>query len=290
LATLSSVGLQGISAQVEAIMAEEQASQPTWVTVSGRIKHLHDLYGRYALEDRLQYDEIVSQSRAAIPDHIPKDVRKKQRSAYVSARWTHGNINPPAPSNPLPVGQYRAAFIRVDYRALNEEMYRQGREEVSVFSLQKYFWIHSAVANIPKMKARNNRRYAKDMDGLMLALRRGARCPWLLAPSVETDGIQLKAMLMTARDAHPGPDGFEQLPKSGYQLQAKPPIPLQSLIDKGRGVYNVKAVRCREDEAADIEVTAIDPGQVCIIRYTTAPASAWNRGNVSNLMNATETH
>jgi hypothetical protein len=101
---------------------------------------------------------------------------------------------------------------------------------------------------------------------------------------VETDGIQLKALLMTSLNAHPGPSGFSQLAKSGYQLSARPRVHLRDLLRAGRGVYNVKAAACSPQEMSDVDVTAIDPGQVNIMKYATAPASAWTRSNAASLM------
>jgi hypothetical protein len=138
------------------------------------------------------------------------------------------------------------------------------------------------------MKARRNRLYGSDMEGLFLALDRKAAAPWLLGPTVESDGVQLKATLMTVRAHHPGPSGFTQLNKAGYQLAASPPTKLERLLRTGVGVHNVKAVVATAEEVADVTFTSIDPGQVRIIEHGSGTGSEWRRDNARELMSRAE--
>ena len=68
---------------------------------------------------------------------------------------------------------------------------------------------------------RRTNHFARNEKGLLKAISNMQRykCPTLVGPSFETDGHQLKLMLLSSFDPKPGPHGITKLPKRGYQVR-----------------------------------------------------------------------
>jgi hypothetical protein len=73
-------------------------------------------------------------------------------------------------------------------------------------------------AHITTMQRRPNH-YARSEKGVMKAIRYAPKSPLLVAASFETDGYQLKLLLVTSALSHPGPHGLTKLPLRGYQVR-----------------------------------------------------------------------
>lgn len=237
----------------------------------------------YCEADRLAYEEVVRQSRALERDPVHSDKQHNKRvSKFIGKEW--GPFTPPGRATLLPVGKYRVAFLRIDTRAV-EQMYGMKREQRDDFFLQRYFHLTSKTANIPCMKSRQNRKYTRDVLSFVDGIRRRVRTPWLLGASVMSDGVQLKATLNSLHDDHPLAPGTKVLKKAGYQLATKPAVSLESLLEKGRGAYNMRAVFSHDPDVIDrTKFNAVDPGQKRPVEIVSASGADWRRDNAPTLL------
>jgi len=96
----------------------------------------------------------------------------------------------------------------------------------------------------------------------------------------------VKLGLQTISRDHPAFSGSEQLDKAGYKLPRADQT-VVDLLEKGRGVYNVKSVTpvTVEQVPGDLKVMSIDPGQVKVVNVVSAPAKVWMERNPVPLLN-----
>ena len=248
------------------------------------IAHLRNIYNRYVLSDSKQYNHIVKVSYETYPGDGKEDIIK--RAGFVRSRW--GNHKPPKEIAPLPICSTKAVFISIDTKTL----VAWGHEcSDDAWWFDQILQPFSKRVNIPCLRSKGNAKYARDINGFLTALKPvkdggSPKCPWMIGSTFLTDGVQVKLGLHTILRDHPGFSGSEQLDKAGYKLPRAEQT-VVDLLEKGRGVYNVKSVTpvTIGEVPGDLKVMSIDPGQVKVVNVVSAPAKVWMERNPVPLLN-----
>lgn len=109
--------------------------------------------------------------------------------------------------------------------------------------------------------------------------------PWMVAPSFETDGRQLKLQLKTSTAEHPGAPGLMHLHKEGYRVSFRDQT-FEDAMEIGNGVYRLQHIRAvTEASLSGLTVTPIDPGQIQIVEGAHYPAENCTSAQALDLLN-----
>ncbi|KAG5178028.1 hypothetical protein JKP88DRAFT_350433 [Tribonema minus] len=255
-------------------------------------RHLAVLQEDYVVQQRLEYQEIMGELFEAYPDD------PAARAADRDALW--GLPAPPKLTAPLPRFEMKAAFCRYDKTAMGtlvpELQAEMGR--LGICWYRAFMKPEARKAHVTTMQRRTNH-YARSEKGVMKAIRHARQAPLLVASSFETDGYQLKLLLVTSTLSRPGPHGLTKLPLAGYQVGYED-VTLEDVIEGGDGVFRLEKVHrevgaepvaygpadAQERLAAmdGIAVTGVDPGQVLAVSGVGARGEQWRRENAADLV------
>ena len=258
------------------------APLPT-ATYSAKLTFLLLLQQEHLHADRREWEQLWSE----VTEHVPEeegDEYKKQRKALMSTKWPHAK-GPPSEMSPLPKCSNKAAFIRVDQRAIRDMIKNFKGHCKGPWWFSAFAQPHSAQANIPCLRA--SRRWSSSEAGAFAALTRAGdpefKCPWFVDTSFLTDGVQVKLVLVTSALDHAGPPGLQQLPSRGYQVSFAPQD-LHTALERGTGIVRLEHLHDAPGCLDNVEVAAVDPGQVHIFDAVVADGNKWTRTNAPDLM------
>ena len=240
----------------------------------------------YLTQDKRTYEDVIRQAHEQFPGN--NTAAKTQRKNYLSANWQFDTV-PPKEMTPLPMCHTRAAFVTYNKKVL-EEVFPELRTNIEgPWGWSSFMAPFSKEANIPCL--RSGMRYAKSEQSMIKAMKRihsSSQCPWMVACSFQTDGIQMKLLLHTSEQSRPGVSGLINLDKAGYVGDFKSHT-LSDIIDRGVGVYPMKKVIGQSDDIHDVNITSIDPGQVLVIDGPRSAGQDFNHENVQRLIDLPET-
>ncbi|KAG5187392.1 hypothetical protein JKP88DRAFT_307649 [Tribonema minus] len=254
----------------------------------GKLRHLLELQELFLAEDRMRYDAITAAAYAAYPKIYPKDTNKQARQVLLD-KWTFYET-PPRIMSPLPINHNTATFIRVCKKAICELF-----PKLKVCIADGDPWWFKAImdpfskkAGIPRLRNAFNK-YARSEHGMFAALKmvrqgKDLPVPWMIGPSFETDGKQIRLQLITSALEHPGVPGMLQLSKAGYRVSFADTT-LEEVLERGDGVYNLRHIHT----AAGLEgfngvtVTPVDPGQVATVKGVKIRGEDWRIENASDI-------
>ncbi|CAM9202316.1 unnamed protein product [Pylaiella littoralis] len=248
------------------------------------ISHLRNIYNKYIMSDSRNYSQIVRESHELYPGDDKESA--KERGKFKRLKWA--NPTPPREIAPLPICSTRAVFITIDMKTLGLWGYECSDD---AWWFDQILQPYSKRPNIPCLRSKGNAGYARDMRGFLRALKPvkdggSAKCPWMVGSSFQTDGVQVKLGLCTITRDHPAFNGSVQLDKAGYKLPRAERNVLE-LLEKGRGVYNVKSVSPVSIGLIpdDLTIMGLDPGQAKIVDVVKAPSNLWKEQNPIPLLN-----
>ncbi|KAG5188946.1 hypothetical protein JKP88DRAFT_287031 [Tribonema minus] len=245
----------------------ERAKKQT--TVTNQIQHWYDLQKEYVDEPRRRFELMV---RIAIKMYPGKDKpNKTARSTYLKAQLI--GKAPPKILAPLPMASPKAAFIRID-KSTMKALFPSLDIQMGPWGYSAFLDPYSKLANIRCLR---NSTWGRSKRGMMAATGNQdmTECPWLVAPTFETDGHQMKLCLLTSDATNGGAPGVRYLNDAGYKLRTKN-VPLQTILDLGRGVYNDTGIIYGRREAVDdVYIGGIDPGIIKPINCIYGTGAAW---------------
>lgn len=283
---LHSEGFMSDAALRKVLPVIREFNQPCGVSHHERRLFLLKLQLKYLMPDKRTYESIVSEARESYPGSTPED--KQLRSQYYTSRWPV-DCPPPKEMSPLPVCHTSATFVQYDKKCLEEVFPSLKTHIEGPWGYTSFFRPYSYEANIPCLK-NNNTRSGKSEASMIHRMRHmhlGLPCPWLVACSFRTDGLQVKLLLHTVEQNHPTVSGFKQLPLAGYRGDGKE-HELHTILQRGTGVYPLRNVTGTIDDLHDVEVTSLDPGQVLVVDGPRSLGHAFTKENVVELMNVDE--
>lgn len=141
-------------------------------------------------------------------------------------------------------------------------------------------------ANIPCLRSKANRSSRSEYE-LMEAMLKAEKhtIPWMVGPSFETDGRQIKLQLLTTEKAHPGAPGLVKLHKEGYKHVSYEDQTLASVMQQNNGVYRLQHIHAESiDEFNGMTVIPVDPGDAVVAEGAHFPGLDVRAENVVNLM------
>ncbi|KAG5182799.1 hypothetical protein JKP88DRAFT_318275 [Tribonema minus] len=144
--------------------------------------------------------------------------------------------------------------------------------------------------------------YARSEKGIAKAIHLAggiSKAPWLVGPSFETGGYQLKLQLVTSTILHPGPHGLTKLHRAGCQV-GNEDKQLEAVLQGGNGVFRLEKVhrevgadpvgygpadsRMRLKALNGVAVTVVNPGQVLAVSGAVAHGELWRRENAADFV------
>ncbi|CAM9855120.1 unnamed protein product [Ectocarpus sp. 13 AM-2016] len=106
----------------------------------------------------------------------------------------------------------------------------------------------------------------------------------MIGESFETDGVQIKLQLVTMEHGRKSFSGSSQLYEEGYSKLPRADAQIESLLEEGRGVYNISSVVESTSIGEDLVVMSADPGQAKVINVSSATAGIWARKDPSLIL------
>jgi hypothetical protein len=265
-----------------------------------RVRFLWQLQRDYTETDRETFNRHVADACNQFPDAArsgserTEEQRKvfnkaqgKKRSSYIKKHWPHRT--PPKTTLPLPLCDRKAAFIRVDQKAIGQ-MFPEYRESCKgAWWYQAFMRPHSREANVTTLRQHQNS-FGSSEYGVFQALRTATerQCPWLVGSTFQTNGIECKLDLVTSSNDNPGKPGFWAINKKGWKSVSTKQTPLTEVFEAEAGVYQCHHINARDYASSsldDVEVIGIDPGQVKVISALRCKMSEAAHENVVALMN-----
>jgi hypothetical protein len=238
-------------------------------TVTARIQHWYDLQRLYVDEPRRRFESLV---RVAMGEHPGKTKAcKTARSTFIKKNF--GSKAPPKILAPLPFASPKAAFIRID-KSTMQRLFPALNVQMGPWGYGAFLSPYTKKANIRCLRTGT---WGSSEHGMMEAIGNAAmtKCPWLVAPTFETDGEQIKLCLMTSHATTPGPPGLRYLHEAGYNLRTKN-VPLEGIIQCDRGVYNDTGIVYGDRSTVDkVCLGVVDPGILKPINAIFATGADW---------------
>ncbi|AAR26975.1 FirrV-1-M1 [Feldmannia irregularis virus a] len=239
------------------------------------IAHLDWMFKTYVSESRRKYEEVLSRAHSLFPGE-EKEISKK-RNEFMKRELGRGDIiAPPRDTSVLPICSTGSVFIHVDMKTL---------KSWGLFHSNDAWWYKNVLrpfsreANIKCLRSRENTRYASSEQGYLSSLLDNgpAKCPWFVGESFLTDGVQIKLLLVTLEHTRESFSGSSQLNEEGYSKLPRADAPLETLLEKGRGVYNISSLVESESIRGDLVVMSADPGQAKVINVCSATSETWEK-------------
>lgn len=238
-----------------------------------KITHLNWLFKTYVAEDRRVYEEVVSRSHSQFPgeDKVSRDLR----SEFVKKELgDESSIAPPKDTAPLPICSSGSVFIHIDMKTLKHWGFWHSNDAWWFNNVLQPF---SKKAKIKCLMNKENVRYASSEQGYLSSLLGSGpdKCPWMIGESFLTDGVQIKLLLVTLEHTRKAFSGSSQLNEKGYNKLPRANTQLESLLEDGKGVYNISSLVASTSIREDIIVMSADPGQAKVINVSSASAGVW---------------
>jgi hypothetical protein len=255
-----------------------------------KLKLLLDLQELFLTEDRLRYDTVCSSAHDIFPELHPVDTNKDKRLAMIKKEWGFYE-NPPRTMSPLPICHNAATFVRLCRKSICELF-----PKLKVCIEDGDPWWYKAVmdpfskeADIPRLRSLHNK-YARSEHGMFALLKmvrdgKDMPAPWMIGPSFETDGKQIRLNVITSALGHPGVPGLMNLHEAGYRVSFED-ITLEEVLARGVGVYNLKHIHSENGLRGFDGVTTIpvDPGQKDIVTGAHIPGEEVRISNAAELV------
>jgi hypothetical protein len=255
-----------------------------------KLRHLLELQELFVTQDRLRYETVCSAAHAAFPLLHPEDTNKEARAAMIHREWAFFE-SPPSIMTPLPVCHNAATFIRLCKKSVCELFPRLKvcMEDGDPWWYRAIMDPFSKAAAITCLRSPLNK-YARSEHGMFAGLRmmmdgEDLPAPWMVGPSFETDGKQIRLNLLTTALDHPGAPGLLELQNAGYNVSFSDTT-LEQVLAKGDGVYNLRHVHTTAGLAGfdGVTVTPVDPGQVCVVEGAHIPGTECRLENAAGVM------
>ncbi|KAG5175161.1 hypothetical protein JKP88DRAFT_250364 [Tribonema minus] len=224
--------------------------------------------------------EVGESRERAVPG---QGAHKAKRSAFIK-RKVVGKA-PPKILAPLPMAQPGAAFIRIDKAAMKSHFpaldVRSGP-----WGYLSYLDPYSKSANIRCLR---NSSWGRGKLSFLSAVqdRSVTKCPWLLAPTFETDGRQIKLAMMSSEGTRPSHHGLSTLHKSGYQL-GKDVVSLEAVVNGGAGAYNMRFVT-PDERIDDLYIGAVNPATIKPVQAMFTTGDNWVEARLPEAVGRTGT-
>lgn len=250
------------------------------------LRLLMTLQELYLATDRSHYNDVCSQAYTQFPGS--DSASNQQRSAFIKQNWAFAA--PPKCMAALPFCGTQAAFITVDKKCM-QEMCKMQFQEGDIWWYQQFMDPFKKRAKIPCLRLKSGR-VARDEPALLATMQdeNNHFIPWLVGPTFQTDGRQIKLQLLTAEIGHPGAPGLVHLHKEGYHQVSSENSTLEDVLALGNGVYNLRHIHTDAGLEAfdDVAVIPVDPGDVAVVEGAQFPGEAVRKENVQQLMDSTQ--
>ncbi|CAM9522063.1 unnamed protein product [Laminaria digitata] len=239
--------------------------------------HLNWMFKTYVAESRRMYEEVVSRAHS----HFPGEDKVSRKKRYEFMKKELGEENtyaPPRDTAVLPICSTGSVFIHIDMKTLKSWGLCHSND---AWWFNKVLQPFSKEANIKCLRSEENATYASKEQGYLSSLLGSGpdKCPWMIGESVLTDGVQIKMLLLTLDHTRKAFSGSSALNKAGYSKLPRADVPLECLLKRGRGVYNISSVEASSSIAADLVVMSADPGQAKVINVSSATSDIWATRN-----------
>lgn len=270
----------GFSAATNAAKEIRREASTTTTTNEEKRAHLMRLQKIYCRDDRLYYDAVWRDA---------EEIDKKDRKTWVAERWIYKEA-PSKDSPPLPFCHSGASFITLDKKAMGQLCPHLSNDLDGPWGYKSYMNPFDKKAKITTLTSAAASFGSSETSFFEAMTRQDVTtCPWLVAPTISTDGRQVKVHLVTADVDHVAPHGFDKLHKSGYMVDEKGErFDISSLLRTGNGVYRLEHVHGRREDLEGARVTGVDPGQVHVVDGAVATGEEWTREGVVSLMTTSE--
>ena len=237
------------------------------------IKHLDWMFKTYVAESRSMYEKVVSRAHSSAPGE-DKECRKKRYEFMKSELGEEFIYAPPKDTAVLPICSTGSVFTHIDMKTLRSWGLLHSNDAWWYKDVLRPF---SREANIKCLRSKENAKYASSEQGFLSSLLESGpdTCPWMIGESFLTDGVQIKLLLVTLEHTRKAFPGSSQLNEAGYNKLPRADAQLESLLDEGRGVYNIKSVLPSPSIRDDLVVMSADPGQAKVINVSSATAETW---------------
>ncbi|CAN0207791.1 unnamed protein product [Pylaiella littoralis] len=204
------------------------------------IRHLHWMFDTYARESRDTYNDVVKRGSTQFPG---KDKASKKAFGEFIRKELAVKIKgvicaPPRDTAPLPLCSTRAVFVRIDHRTLKSWGFNTTNDPWWYSGVLSPF---SRMTNVKCLRNAECTRYASTEEGFLSCLLGDgpAKCPWMIGSSFLTGGLQVKLLLTTLASTRGAFPGSTALDEAGYNMLPRADVPIQELLSRRRGVYNV---------------------------------------------------
>ncbi|KAG5184074.1 hypothetical protein JKP88DRAFT_315688 [Tribonema minus] len=253
VAALIGLGFDDIIYRLDIITFCERARAVDGVTE--QIRHWFNLQREYIDEPRRRFEMVIRAANTLHPGKQGKQGRKK----FIDTNFTRKA--PPKIVAPLPYANPRAVFIRID-KSTMKGLFPSLNIEMGPWGYRSFLSPYNKKANIRCLRCSTRGSSERSMMEA-IANPDVTECPWMVAPTFETDGHQIKLSLMTSHGTNPGPPGLRYLHEAGYKLRTKNEG-IMDVVGRGRGVYNDHGIIFGEDRTVldDAMLGGVDPG-VC---------------------------
>ena len=237
------------------------------------IKHLYWMFNTYVAESRRMYEEAMSRAHLVAPGE-DKECKKKRHEFVKNTLGEEFTYAPPKDTAVLPICSTGSAFIRIDMKTLKKWGLLHSNDAWWYKDVIRPF---SKEANIKCLVNKENATYASSEQGFLSSLLESGpdKCPWMIGESFLTDGVQIKLLLLTVEHGRKAFPGSSQLNEMGYNKLPRANAQLESLLQKGRGVYNISSLLESTSIKEDLVVMSADPGQAKVINVSSATARIW---------------
>jgi hypothetical protein len=237
------------------------------------IKHLYWMFNTYVAESRRMYEEAYSRAHVFAPGE-DKASRKKRYEFVKNELGEEFTYAPPRDTAVLPISSTRSVFIHIDTKTLRSWGLAHSNDAWWYKDVLRPF---CKEANIKCLVNKENAKYASSEEGYLSGLLGSGpdKCPWMIGESFLTDGVQIKLLLVTLEHTRKAFPGSSQLNEAGYNKLPRANAQLESLLNEGRGVYNISSLLDSTSIREDVVVMSADPGQAKVINVSSATASTW---------------
>lgn len=242
-------------------------------TCASTIAHLNWMFKTYVSESRRRYEEVVSQAQSLFPGEDKKS--GQERKVLMERELGSKDVcAPPRDASVLPICSAWAVFIHIDMKTLRSWGLLDSNDAWWYKSVLRPF---SRAANIKCLRNSENVRYASNEQGYLSSLLESGpeKCPWFVGESFLTDGVQIKLLLVTLEHNRKTFPGSSQLNEEGYCKIPRADAPLETLLEEGRGVYNISSLVEPEGIRGDLVVMSADPGQAKVLNVSSATSETW---------------
>lgn len=284
-------------------------AHPVGESTTARIAHWYALQRKYLDEPRRAFELWVKRANERFPGKEPE--RREKRSEFLKRKFPHPA--PPKIVAALPLAHPGAAFIRID-KATMKSHFPALDVQSGPWGYLSYLDPYSKAANIRCLCTSS---WGRSKHSFLAAIRDAdlQKCPWLLAPTFETDGRQIKLGMMSSEGTRPAHHGIGTLHKAGYQLgkdmvtleasvynvdygmlqvynydidadTRSPSLFQQEMLRAGAGAYNMAFV-VPDPQIDDAYIGGVDPGIIKPVQAIFAYGRDWTEERLPDAVTRT---